>query len=93
MSRTMETMNKGNIKMVENPEGTVRYEFYTRTVRVSNVDNSVHHYEPIIRHCQRLSNGSTEYAHRTSVEEGNEFFKTLLSKGWKVVTFKTKSFA
>ena len=87
-------MNKDvNTMMLENPEGTLRYEFFTKAIYRSNVDRTVEYYEPWTRYCQFLGVGSTSHEEHTSVEKGNELFKKLLAKGWKRVTFATESFA
>lgn len=85
--------NPGKRMMLENPEGTLRCEFYTMAIENSNLDKTIHHYEPYIKHCQNLGSGSTCFYEKTSVEKGNELFRKLIREGWKRVTFETKSFA
>lgn len=83
----MRTQNAGKFIMLE--KGNTRYEFFTRAVRVSNVDDRVAYYEPIVRHCQKLTGGSTYNDTRVSVEDGNKFYKELLVAGYKRVAERT----
>lgn len=83
----MKTQNAGKFMMLE--KGNHRYEFFTRAVMVSNIDSRIAYYEPIIRHCEKLINGSTYNDIRVTVEQGNMFYKDLLSSGYKRVTERT----
>ena len=87
------TDKPGKILMIENPEGTKRYEFFTLAVQKSNLDRTIAYYRPQYRYCQRLVGGSTASTWNTSVEDGNELYKKLLADGWHKVTFETRSFA
>ena len=91
MKRRMD--NKGNFKMLENVAEGIRYEFFTRAVRKSNVDNTIAYYVPVIGIHERLINGASYFTRDVSVEEGNRIYKDLLTKGFKEVTFETKTFA
>ncbi len=81
--------NAGTRMMLENKEGTARYEFFTRSINESNVSNKIAYYEPVVRCCQFLGNGSTYIDRRISVEEGNDLFQKLLAKGFIKVTKRT----
>ena len=72
--------------MVENEEGTFRYEFFSQEILESNVSNKIAYYRPCVRRCRKLIGGSTQYEEQTSIEQGNELYKKLLADGWKVVT-------
>lgn len=87
MKTQMNTQNAGKFMMLE--KGNHRFEFYTRAVRVSNVDNRIAYYEPIIRHCEKLTNGSTYNETHVSVECGNKFYKELILDGYKRVAERT----
>ena len=91
MKRHMD--NKGTFKMLENSAEGIRYEFFTRAVQNSNVDKTVAYYVPVIGIRTRLILGSTYYTRDVSVEEGNQLYKDLLTKGFKEVTFETRTFA
>ena len=85
-------------KMLENAEGTIRYEFYTTPIRRSNIDDTIIEQRPTISYHQRLSCGSTYSSkqvpginHEERVQHGNKEYKDLLAKGFKVVT--ERSFA
>lgn len=83
----MKTQNAGKFMMLE--KGNHRYEFFTRAVRVSNVDSRIAYYEPIIRHCEKLTSGSTYNDVRVTVEIGNKFYKELILDGYKRVIERT----
>ena len=85
-------------KMLENAEGTIRYEFYTTPIRRSNVDDTIVEQRPTISYHQKLIGGSTYsseqvagWTHEERVARGNKKYKDLLAKGFKVVT--ERSFA
>lgn len=86
------------LRMLENIEGTIRYEFYLTPIRRSNIDDTIVEWRPTISYHQRLVGGSTCSSeqvaginHDERVKRGNEKYKNLLEKGFKVVT--ERSFA
>lgn len=80
--------------MLENPEGTMRYDFFLVGIKRSNIDSTIVRYEPHYRYHQFLGTGSTVCEDKfRSREDGNQFFLKLKSEGWKVVDFNTMSFA
>ena len=91
MSNKFKMDNPGKRIMLENEDGTYRYEFFTRAVSKSNLDDTIAYYVPVVRCCQRFFNGSTYHDRDVCVEEGNATFKNLLSKGYKIVTEKSFS--
>lgn len=90
---TTELQKPGKLMMLENPEGTRRYEFSTYPVYKSNLDHTVAYYRPQYKYCQRLVGGSTCSYSNTSKEKGNELYKKLIADGWHKVDFDTRSFA
>lgn len=75
--------------MLEDGKGT-RYEFFCSPVYASNqFMEKVAYYEPTIRWCQKFETGSTWSDRRTTVEDGNAFYKELLSKGFQRVEKKS----
>lgn len=83
---TYEMMEATRHIMVEDGNGT-RYEYYSSPIYKSNIDHTIAYYEPTIKTCMLCESGtgSTVSWRRTSVEEGNEHFKQMLAKGFKVV--------
>lgn len=77
--------------MIENKEGTERYEFYSTPIEKSNVNREIAYYEPTYSHHKLCIGGSTWTWSRTSVEDGNELFKMLIAKGFQKV--EKRSFA
>lgn len=63
----------------------LRYEYFTRPVRKSNIDDTIVGYKPEIKVSQKLIGGSTEHWESCSVERGNEHFKKALAMGFKRV--------
>lgn len=82
------TENQGKFLMLENPEKNERYEFFTTWVQIGYKEYA---YRPQYSHRIKYTYGSTETRYNTSVEDGNEFYKKLLAKGWHKVD--TRSFA
>lgn len=64
----------------------MRYEFFSRPVEVSNVDNSIAYYQPVVRCCTRLVHGSTYTERNVTAEYGNNLYKELIGKGFSKVT-------
>ena len=82
MARTMNTAGK----FITLEKDNHRYEFFTRPVAKSNVDDTIAYYQPVIKHYENMSNGIAGGDDiRVTVEEGNRIFKELLSKGYKRV--------
>ena len=83
MKRTMDKMAKR--VMLENAAGDVRYEFWTRPVHRSNIDNTIAYYQPVITLRQCHGTGSTMSHEDVTVEHGNDVFKNLIAKGFHKV--------
>lgn len=70
-----------------------RYEIYLQGIERSNIDNTIVGYETRYNVIQNLTFGAS--AHHGQMLRGNldDFISNLISKGFEVVTHKTKKFA
>lgn len=93
MVKTFKSNKAGKVLMLESDDKKTRYEFYTKAVRKSNVDDTISYYEPHVRHCVNLGLGCTKSETIISVEDGNSLYLNLLHNGFHKVDFKSKSFA